>query len=98
MNASWTDFLAMLDHGSLDVYQPDAVLAGGTDLLVDLKQGKRRHEDLVSLTGIPELRSIGLDGDRLSIGAAATQARLISPTDSRNATAVARFAEQRLVR
>ena len=30
MNSSWRDFLAMLDKGSLDIYQPDAVLAGGT--------------------------------------------------------------------
>lgn len=30
LNSSWLDFEAMLEHGSLDVYQPDAVLAGGT--------------------------------------------------------------------
>ena len=30
VNSSWRDFLAMLDEGSLDYYQPDAVLAGGT--------------------------------------------------------------------
>jgi L-alanine-DL-glutamate epimerase-like enolase superfamily enzyme len=30
MNSSWRDFLAMLDAGSLDIYQPDAVLSGGT--------------------------------------------------------------------
>ena len=30
INSSWRDFVAMLDIGSLDVYQPDAVLAGGT--------------------------------------------------------------------
>ena len=30
INSSWRDFTAMLDIGSLDVYQPDAVLAGGT--------------------------------------------------------------------
>jgi L-alanine-DL-glutamate epimerase-like enolase superfamily enzyme len=28
--ACWRDFKAMLDIGSLDIYQPDAVLAGGT--------------------------------------------------------------------
>lgn len=53
-----------------------ALLAGGTDLLVALKQGKRRHEDIVSLTGIDELESIRLDGDRLSIGATVTHAQL----------------------
>jgi D-galactarolactone cycloisomerase len=30
INASWHDFRSMLDTGSLDIYQPDAVLAGGT--------------------------------------------------------------------
>lgn len=30
INSSWRDFKAMLDTGSLDIYQPDAVLAGGT--------------------------------------------------------------------
>ncbi len=30
MNSSWRDFIAMLDAGSLDIYQPDAVLIGGT--------------------------------------------------------------------
>ncbi|MBN1780594.1 mandelate racemase/muconate lactonizing enzyme family protein [bacterium] len=30
MNSTWCDFKTMLGLGSLDVYQPDAVLAGGT--------------------------------------------------------------------
>jgi len=30
LNSSWTDFKTMLDLGSLDIYQPDAVMAGGT--------------------------------------------------------------------
>lgn len=30
LNSSWRDFKAMLDMGSLDIYQPDAVMAGGT--------------------------------------------------------------------
>jgi D-galactarolactone cycloisomerase len=30
LNSSWRDFKAMLDLGSLDIYQPDAVMAGGT--------------------------------------------------------------------
>jgi carbon-monoxide dehydrogenase medium subunit len=60
----------------LATYRDAAPLAGGTDLLVELKQGKRHHEDIVSLTGIPELKSISLDGDRLSIGANVTHTRL----------------------
>ncbi|MGD2035215.1 MAG: mandelate racemase/muconate lactonizing enzyme family protein [Bacteroidales bacterium] len=30
LNSSWCDFKAMLDLDSLDIYQPDAVMAGGT--------------------------------------------------------------------
>ena len=30
LNSSWRDFRTMLELGSLDVYQPDAVMAGGT--------------------------------------------------------------------
>ena len=30
MNSSWTEFQAMLNMGCLDVYQPDAMLIGGT--------------------------------------------------------------------
>jgi len=30
LNSSWRDFRTMLDQGSLDIYQPDAVMAGGT--------------------------------------------------------------------
>ncbi|MCW8925318.1 MAG: hypothetical protein OQJ84_03600, partial [Xanthomonadales bacterium] len=30
LNSSWCDFKTMLESGSLDVYQPDAVMAGGT--------------------------------------------------------------------
>ncbi|MFZ1729372.1 MAG: xanthine dehydrogenase family protein subunit M [Bacteroidota bacterium] len=53
--------------------RPDAApLAGGTDLLVEIKQGGRRHEDLVSLTGIAELRKISVDERALFIGSAAT--------------------------
>ncbi|MEI8259848.1 MAG: enolase C-terminal domain-like protein, partial [Deltaproteobacteria bacterium] len=30
INTTWRDYLDMLDRGCLDVYQPDAVMAGGT--------------------------------------------------------------------
>jgi len=30
MNSTWREYRAMLDIGSLDIYQPDAILAGGT--------------------------------------------------------------------
>ena len=52
-------------------------LAGGTDLLVEIKQGLRRHQDLVSLAGISELNYIDEDEENLIIGACATHSMLI---------------------
>jgi carbon-monoxide dehydrogenase medium subunit len=49
-----------------------APLAGGTDLLVEIKQGGRRHQDIVSLTAIAQLRDISADERALIIGAGAT--------------------------
>ena len=50
-----------------------AVFAGGTDILVDLKAGLKRHRRLVSLARIEELRAIELAADgALRIGATAT--------------------------
>ncbi|MFC1563717.1 FAD binding domain-containing protein [candidate division KSB1 bacterium] len=45
------------------------LLAGGTDLLVEIKQGKRSHNDIISLTGIEELKKIIKEGDKIYIGA-----------------------------
>ena len=46
------------------------ILAGGTDLLVQIKEGHRRPEYLLSLSGIAELEELRFSGDRgLRIGA-----------------------------
>lgn len=58
--------------------QDGIVLAGGTDLLVDLKLGKRRPRDVVSLTRIRELGSIDLEDHTIRIGASVTHNRLIA--------------------
>jgi CO/xanthine dehydrogenase FAD-binding subunit len=57
------------------------ILAGGTDLLVDLKTGRTGAEHLVSLRHVPSLRGIERDGDSpapvaLRIGALTTIAQL----------------------
>ena len=55
------------------------VIAGGTDLLLDLQQGRQANLDtLVDVNQIPEMTSVALDGDWLSIGAAAPLSRLVS--------------------
>lgn len=54
-------------------YCPDAhILAGGTDLLVDLKSGRRTSRHLVSITGIRALRSLSMTNEGLQIGALTT--------------------------
>ena len=52
---------------------PAAVIAGGTDLLLALDQGRHQPVDtLVDVTRIEELKQIYLDSDGIFIGAAAT--------------------------
>ncbi|MFC1513557.1 FAD binding domain-containing protein [candidate division KSB1 bacterium] len=52
---------------------PEAVLlAGGTDLLVEIRQGLRHPKDIVSLTDIPELKNINETNGFLIIGAGET--------------------------
>jgi len=53
-----------------------ALLAGGTDLLVEMKQGLRRCSDMVSLAGIPGLKEIKMHRGSLEIGACATHNEL----------------------
>jgi len=49
-----------------------AALAGGTDVLVEIKKGLRHNENIVSLSAIDELKKIDKDSDKLIIGAGAT--------------------------
>jgi CO/xanthine dehydrogenase FAD-binding subunit len=49
-----------------------AFLAGGTELLVDLRSGRKRVAQVVSLAGVPELKELRVDGDWLKIGALCT--------------------------
>ncbi|WP_413848580.1 FAD binding domain-containing protein [Albidovulum sp.] len=59
-------FALMKEHG------PGArLLAGGTDLLVQMKMERLRPELVISLSGVKELAGI-TDGDGLTIGAATT--------------------------
>lgn len=54
-----------------------ALLAGGTDLLVEIKKGLRHHNDIVSLSEIKELNNITEDEQNLYIGATATHNQVI---------------------
>jgi CO/xanthine dehydrogenase FAD-binding subunit len=61
----------------LESSEDGVLLAGGTDLLVDLKRGKRFHQDIISLTRIPELGEITVRQNRLLIGACVTHNQLL---------------------
>ncbi len=56
-------------------------LAGGTDLLVNLKKGTLSIDHVVSLSRIQELRQILRSGDRTEIGACVTVAELATSSD-----------------
>lgn len=51
-------------------------LAGGTDLLVDIRRGAKRAGHMVSLADLDELRGVEVDGGELRIGALVTPAQL----------------------
>ena len=54
------------------------ILAGGTDLLVDIKQGLIKAEDIISLLEIKELKGIEKEENRIRIGATTTVQEIIS--------------------
>ncbi|NQV01867.1 MAG: xanthine dehydrogenase family protein subunit M [Bacteroidia bacterium] len=55
-----------------------APMAGGTDLLVEMKKGLRMHDDIVSLAKIPELKRITEDEHNIFIGACSTHSEVIA--------------------
>jgi CO/xanthine dehydrogenase FAD-binding subunit len=56
------------------------VLAGGTDLMVQVNEGHRHPGPgpVLALAGVPELREIGRDGDELVVGAGVTYTELMA--------------------
>ncbi len=57
---------------------PARVVAGGTDLLIDMQQGRHPAVDtLVDITQIPELGLIRLQGDQILLGAAVVHQAIV---------------------
>lgn len=55
------------------------VVAGGTDLLLELQQGRKaRVHALVDVTRIPEMTAIVDNGDTLDVGAAVTHTAIVA--------------------
>jgi CO/xanthine dehydrogenase FAD-binding subunit len=68
----------LAEVSSLLASQPDALLlAGGTDLLVEMRNREIRSGTLVDLKALGELRRIQRTGDALQIGALATVSDLL---------------------
>ena len=66
---------------ALDERPHATVLAGGTDLMVEINSGHRRVDDVVAIDRLPELRSWRRSGDgsSLVIGAGCTYRMLMQP-------------------
>jgi len=56
------------------------IMAGGTDLLVDIKQGLVKAREVISLQNIEELKGIEKKGERIRIGAATSPKEILSST------------------
>lgn len=69
---------------------PTAIVAGGTDLLLDLEQGRHTPvTTLVDVTGVAEMLEVGQDGGYIHIGAAVPLREVIQhPLVQTNATAL----------
>jgi carbon-monoxide dehydrogenase medium subunit len=66
------------------------LMAGGTDLLVEIKKGLRTHEDVISLSGIAVLKVISENDHEIFIGSGITHSELItSPIISADLQALA---------
>lgn len=52
-------------------------LAGGTNLIVDIRAKRARPARVVGLGNIDELRGLGVDDERISIGARTTVSDLL---------------------
>jgi len=53
-----------------------AILAGGTDLVISMRQGEKKPEAIIDISGLPELRLLEVKDDGLHIGSMVTFAVL----------------------
>ena len=61
----------------LEQSENGAPIAGGTDILVEIKQGLRHKKEIVSLSGIDALKNIREDNNRIEIGAGVTHNEVV---------------------
>lgn len=86
---SLDEALAFLQRHAEDT----AVVAGGTDVMVDLRSGALRTRCLMDISRLSELKGIGLAGEDLKVGAGVTLSEIyVSPTLARLAPALQKSA------
>ncbi|MCY4256853.1 MAG: FAD binding domain-containing protein [bacterium] len=72
---------------------PDAtVLAGGTDLMVEINRGMRRPTSVLALAKVPELRRWEITPNRIHIGAGVTYTEIMTTEIAQAAPALAQAA------
>ena len=71
--ASLAEALTLLEGATADT----RVLAGGTDLMVELEIGRTQPDQLINVWGLDELRGLARDAAGLRIGALCTCAELV---------------------
>jgi len=72
-----------------------ALIAGGTDLIVEIKKGLRRQSNIISLKEIDELKTLKVNNGNLEIGAGVTHNMIaLSPIIKKDFTAVAEAASK----
>jgi CO/xanthine dehydrogenase FAD-binding subunit len=64
----------------LKVCEKGILIAGGTDLLVEIKKGVRKVTDLISLSDVAELREIDNNDDYIKIGPSLTHNDVMNST------------------
>lgn len=69
---SLADALVVLDDDPARV-----VLAGGTDVMVQINEGARRPEAVLAVAAVPELRAVRREGHELFVGAGVTYTELM---------------------
>ena len=58
-----------------------AVLAGGTNLMLDLRSRKDKPDRVISICDLEELRGISVDGDRITLGSRTTVTDLLRSSE-----------------
>lgn len=82
-----TDYVkptTLADALDLRARRPRAtVIAGGTDVMVAVNEGRREIEQVIDVSDVAELRGWDLDGERVRIGAALPLTRIVEDLTTR---------------